>query len=227
MQSIDVPYEKYTELMESAKIIAKAFETIENNIGIFALSNPDNLSATGIIVSIVRKLELGAQISFFKDAEEVKKKQKKLSYSNYCFLGFEISDIPKNILKEKSNLIIVINHKLKSQNNKKETKTQETDNLFVFSLEDLEIQQEALSTTGLAYFISANFYEDYQKFASLAIIGALHNEHKDHKQELIGLTKLILDEGKEKNFITLTKGTRIPGREKQPIHLALKYSLNP
>lgn len=227
MQSIDIPYEKYTELMEGAKKIAKAFETIKNNISIFTLSNPDNLSATGIIVNIVRKLELGAHVSFFRDAEEVKRKQKKLSYSNYCFLGFEISDIPKNILKEKSSLVIVINHKLKSQGNKKETNTQETDNLFVFSLEDIEIQQEALSTTGLAYFISANFYEDYQKFASLAIIGALHNEQKDHKQELIGLTKLILDEGKEKNFITLTKGTRIHGREKQPIHLALKYSLNP
>ena len=54
MQSIDVPYEKYTELMEGAKKIAKAFETIKNNISIFTLSNPDNLSATGIIVNIFR-----------------------------------------------------------------------------------------------------------------------------------------------------------------------------
>ncbi|MCK5409952.1 MAG: hypothetical protein KAJ30_06775, partial [Candidatus Heimdallarchaeota archaeon] len=74
----------------------------------------------------------------------------------------------------------------------------------------------------------AGFNGDYQKHSHLAIIGSLAKKQVNNKdQSLIGLNGIILEEGKKEQFLSVTKGTRIAGRESQPIHLALKYSINP
>jgi RecJ-like exonuclease len=224
MSPIDIPFEKYQSLKNKANEIADIIENLNRNVVIIAKGTPDDLCATGILLYCLRNWEIGAHSLFVDEGTKLERKIKNFDYSAYFFIGFSIEDIPDSVIKEEKNIIVIINHDLTFS---KETERMKEDVNYL-NLEDLQIPLGSVSNAGLAYFISANIDDDYPKYAELAIIGGLSKKQVNPKnQELIGLNKIILEEGKEKQYLEISKGTRIAGRESQPIHLALKYSINP
>ncbi|NPD87250.1 MAG: DHH family phosphoesterase [Asgard group archaeon] len=224
MPPIDIPFEKYQSLKDKAKEIADIIKNLNRNIVVIARGTPDDLCATGILLKCLRNLDVGAHSLFMNEVTDLEKKIKNFDYSAYFFIGYNIEDIPDLVFKEEKNIIVVVNQELifsKEMERRKEDVT-------YLNLEDSEIPLGSVSNAGLVYFVSANIDDDYPKYAELAIIGGLSKKQVNPKnQELIGLNKIILEEGREKQYLDISKGTRIAGRESQPLHLALKYSINP
>ena len=222
MSSIKITFEKYKSIKQSAESIAKDLAELEENMLIITQGNPDDLCAAGILMKCLHEIKLGSHTIIGDNTSTLAKKIKKFNYSNMLFIGFHINDIPSEILKGKS--VYVINHKLILKEKQKKI----DENVKILSLEEIDLPEEVISNAGLTYFIAAGLVDDYQKFSDLGIIGALFKKQTNPKnQELNGLNKYISDDGKEKEYLSIKKGTRIPGRESQPIHLALMYSLNP
>jgi hypothetical protein len=222
MSSTEITFEKYKSIKENAENVANDLAELEENILIITQGNPDDLCAAGILMKCLHEIKLGSHTIISKNASTLTKKVKKLTYSNMLFIGIDIDDIPSDILKEKK--VYVINHKLSLKEKRKKI----GENVKILSLEEIDLPEEVISNAGLTYFIASGLLDDYQKFSDLGIIGALFKKQTNPKnQELNGLNRYIRDDGKEKEYLSIKKGTRIPGRESQPIHLALMYSLNP
>ncbi|MHA1417610.1 MAG: hypothetical protein ACTSVO_08870 [Candidatus Heimdallarchaeaceae archaeon] len=220
----DKHFKKIQVLREKAKKIAQLLVDSEDRVIIVTLESPDNLCATGILLRSLKEQKIGAHIIYAKEKVHIKKRIKKLDCQTMVFIGLSLNRIPLDILKDNDKKKIIIHHEL----NKKELEKISNENLEELSLKGIDLPTNTVSNAGLCYFISAGFNGDYQKHSHLAIIGCLATKQVNNKdQSLIGLNKLILEEGKKEQFLTVTKGTRIAGRESKPIHLALKYSINP
>ncbi len=224
MVSLDIPIEKIRLLKTKAKENLDILIKANKNVLIVALGNPDNLCAAGILMLSLQQQDIGSHAVFLESNRHLEKRLKKFEYSSFVFIGLQITDLPKNITEREEAKIILVNHEISSKDEKKIKE----ENINLLSLEQFKIPTEAISNSGLAYYFAEGFDEYYQKFSGLAITGALSKKQINPKsQELIGLNAMILNEGKGEGYIIETKGTRIPGRESQPIHLALKYSINP
>ena len=224
MASMNIPFEKYQELKDRTIKIADIIKNLNRNAAIIVKGTSDNLCAAGILLRCLHKLDIGAHTIFMQETSKFEKKIKNLEYSAYFFIGCDIADIPSSIIKEEKNITIVINQELTFPKGMEKRK----EDISYLDLEEIDIPPESISNAGIAYFISTNLDDDYQKYSGLAIIGGLSKKQINPKnQELIGLNKIILEEGKEKQYLDISKGTRIAGRDSQPIHLALKYSINP
>ncbi len=222
MSSTEITFEKYKSIKENAEEVANYLTELEDNILVITQGNPDDLCAAGILMKCFHEIKLGCHTIISDNIATLTKKMKKLNYSNMLFIGIHIDDIPSEILKEKN--VYVINHKLSLKEKRKKI----DENIKILSLEEIDLPEEVISNAGLTYFIASGLLDNYQKFSDLGIIGALFKKQTNPKnQELNGLNIYIRDDGKEKEYLTIKKGTRIPGRESQPIHLALMYSLNP
>ena len=222
MSSTEITFEKYKSIKENAEEVANYLTELEDNILVITQGNPDDLCATGILMKCLQEIKIGCHTIVSDNTINLMKKIKKLNYSNMIFVGIHTDDIPSNVLKEKN--VYIINHKL----NLKEKRKKISENVKILSLEEINLPEKVISNAGLTYFIASGLLDNYQKFSDLGIIGALYKKQTNPKnQELNGLNKYIMDDGKEKEYLTIKKGTRIPGRESQPIHLALMYSLNP
>ncbi len=224
MTTDDVLFDKYRVLKKKAKKIAQLLVDSEDNIIIVTLKSPDNLCATGILLRNLKEQKIGSHIIYTKEKVHTEKRIKKLDYRTIVFIGLSLSEIPFDILKDSNKKRVIIHHEL----TKKELEKISKENIEELSLKGIDLPTNTISNAGLCYFISAGFNGDYQKYSHLAIIGSLAKKQVNNKsQSLIGLNGIILEEGKKEQFLTVTKGTRIAGRESQPIHLALKYSINP
>jgi RecJ-like exonuclease len=224
MEPIDIPFEKYQALKDKAKEIADIIKNLNRNAIIVSKETPDGLCASGILLNCLHEMDIGTHSLFVNEKKKLEKKIKEFDYTVYFFIGYNIQEIPDSVMKEEKNIVITLNQELVFS---KETEKRKED-ISYLNLQDSKIPLDSVSNAGLVYFVSAFIDEDYQKYSALAIIGGLSKKQVNQKnQELIGLNKIILEEGKEKQFLEVSKGTRIVGRESQPIHLALKYSINP
>ncbi|MCE7747772.1 MAG: hypothetical protein GPJ51_05205 [Candidatus Heimdallarchaeota archaeon] len=224
MSSIEVPYEKIQDLKDKAGKISELLKGLEENLVIICKVNPDNLCAAGILVSCLREIGLGCHIIFIDNNSDLDERINKINYLTYIFIGFQLKELPSKLLKDEAKNFIIIGNRITIDKRLKLP----WDNILTLSLKEIEIPVIALSNAGLAYFIAKDFTEDYPKFSGLAVVGGLANKQVDSKsQELIGINRFILDEGKEEEILEESKGTKISGRESLPIHLALKYSINP
>jgi len=224
MSSIEVPFDKIQDLKDEAGKISELLKGLEENLVIICRANPDNLCASGILVSCLREIGLGCHIIFIDNNSDLDERIKKINYLTYIFIGFQVKELPSKLLKDEAKNIIIIGNKFTIDKRLKLP----WDTILTLSLKELEIPVIALSNAGLAYFIAEGFTEDYPKFSGLAVVGGLANKQVDSKsQKLIGINRFILEEGKKEEILKESMGTRISGRESLPIHLALKYSINP
>jgi RecJ-like exonuclease len=224
MTNDDELFDKYRVLKKKAKKIAQLLVDSEENIIIVTSKDPDNLCATGILLQNLKEKKIGSHVIYAKEKVHIEKRIKKLDYRIIVFIGLSLSEIPLDILKDSDKKRVVIHHEL----TKKELEKISKENIEELSLKGISLPTNTVSNAGLCYFISAGFNGNYQKYSHLAIIGSLAKKQVNNKnQSLIGLNGIILEEGKKEQFLMVTKGTRIAGRESQPIHLALKYSINP
>ena len=224
MVSLDIPIEKIRLIKSKAKEILDIIKSTNKNVLIVSFGNPDNLCSVGILMQSLKQLNIGSHAMFLDNNRNLEKRLKRFEYSTFIFIGLQISDLPKYITEKEEINIILINHEMSP----KEEKKINEERFKILSLVQFEIPIEAISNSGLAYYFAEGFNDEYQQYSGLAIIGAISKRQINPKnQELIGLNTMILNEGKGEGYIVETKGTRIPGRESQPIHLALKYSINP
>jgi hypothetical protein len=224
MTANDGLYDKYLLLKKKAKKIAQLLVNSEDNVIIVTLESPDNLCATGILLQNLKEHKIGSQVIYAKEKAYIEKRIKKLEYQTIVFIGLSLRKIPPNIFKDSDKKKVIIHHEL----SKKELEKISNENIEELSLKGIDLPTNTVSNAGLCYFISAGFNGDYQKHSPLAIIGSLAKKQVNNKdQSLIGFNGIILEEGVKEQFLTVTKGTCIAGRESQPIHLALKYSINP
>ncbi len=224
MSKSEVPFEKYSKLKEESAKIAEFLRNSEDNIVIIAKAHPDNIGATGILISCLRKLDMGCHAILTDNSANIEDRIKNFNYSTFIFIGYESKELPNKLMKDEEKNIILINHDFILD---KRIKIPWED-IQILSLKSFDLSSNLLSNSGLAYLIASSFNENYYKFAGLAILGGLARKQINPKnQKLIGINRIILKEGKENHILKETTGTRIPGRESQPLHLALQYSTNP
>ncbi|MHA1668551.1 MAG: hypothetical protein ACTSX6_07075 [Candidatus Heimdallarchaeaceae archaeon] len=217
-------YEKYQTTLEEARKIAEKIQKVEDNIVIATVANVDNLCAAGILVGCLKNVSIGNHIIVSNKPSDLKKRLNRLNYKTYFIIGLIIEEIPSQLINDETKTIFLVNHKLKTKNREENS----AQRIHILSLQDKELPQNKVSNAGLVYFIASWIEEDFEKYSSLAIVGALAKKQVNpDNQELIEWNKIILEQGIEKDYLEKIKGTRIPGRENQPIHLALKYSINP
>jgi len=222
MSSKEVPFEKYQLLKNKVKEFVEKIEELKQNVIIMAKGNPDGICASGILIKCLKKLDLGSHVFFTNEITKIQTRTAKFSYTTFFFIGFQLADIPLIILEAEENSVFLVNNELETLKEKEKAR------INTLGLEEFKIPTNSVSNAGIIYFLAAEIEEDYQKFSGLAVIGGLADKQVNPKnQELIGLNRIILEEGREKQYLNVTKGTRIAGRESQPIHLALKYSINP
>ena len=224
MSEEEFPFDSYSKLKEKAVKIAEFLIANNKTTAIIAKAHPDNLSAVGIIISCLRKVEAGSHVIILGSSEDIEKRTEETDYSLFIFIGFEARELPDKLLKDEGKQIIILEHKFKIDKRIKAP----WEKLHILSLTSFELSTNLLSNAGLAYLIASGFNDDHYKHSGLAILGGLSKKQIDQKtQKLIGVNLLILEEGKKNKILRETTGTRIPGRESQPIHQALQYSNNP
>ncbi|MCE7742492.1 MAG: hypothetical protein GOP50_08515 [Candidatus Heimdallarchaeota archaeon] len=224
MSKEEFSFENYSKLKEESVKVAEFLKKNEKTVAIIAKAHPDNISASGIIISCLRKLETGSHTIIISNFENIEDRVKKTNYSIYVFIGFEAKELPNKLLKDENKNIVLIEHSFTIDKRIKIP----WENIQILSLKSFELAGNLLSNSGIAYLIASGLDDDYYKYAGLAILGGLSKKQINQKnQKLVGINLLILEEGKENKVLRETTGTRIPGRESQPIHLALKYSNNP
>ncbi len=225
MSKEEFSFDNYSKLKEECVKVASFLSSNESTIAIIVKAHPDNISAAGIILSCLGKSEkTGSHAIILSNFEDIESRINKTNYSTYIFIGFEEKELPDKLLKDEKKKIIIIEYNLKLDKRLKIP----WENLQVLSLKSFELNSNLLSNSGIAYLIASGFNDNHYKYAGLAILGSLARKQIDQKsQKLIGINLLILEEGKENKVLKEIIGTRIPGRESQPIHLALKYSNNP
>ena len=224
MSKDEFPYDNYAKLKEEAVKVAEFLINNKKSVAIIAKAHPDNISATGIILSCLRNQEIGCHAIITNNAENVEERIEKTNYSIYFFIGYDFKDIPQKLLKDENKKTIIIEHDFTLDKRIKLP----WENIIVLSLKSFELSGNLLANSGIAYLIASGFDEEHYMYAGLAILGGLAKKQIDKKsQKFLGINRLILEEGKENKILRETTGTRIPGRESQPIHLALQYSNNP
>ncbi|TFG09175.1 hypothetical protein EU534_02400, partial [Candidatus Heimdallarchaeota archaeon] len=223
MSKDEFSFESYSKLKEASISLADLLKSKKDIIAIISQNHSDNLSASGIIVSCLKEHKIGSHVITVSDSKEIEGRVKNTSYSTFIFIGFEANELPIEILNNKDIETIIIGYDFIID---KEIKVS-WEGMRILSLNKFGLENNLLSNSGIAYLVASGFLEDHYKYSGLAILGALARKQIDTKQKLIGISKLILEEGKEYKILRETKGIKIPGRESQPINQALEYSINP
>jgi RecJ-like exonuclease len=223
MSKEDFSFENYSKLKETAISVAEFLKTNQKPVAVVVKAHPDNLCAAGIIVSCLMKHEAGSQVIMLSSYEDIEKRIKKTNYSTFVFIGFGIKELPNKLLKDENKNIIVIAYNFSIDKRIKIP----WDDIRILSLNAFDLSENILANSGIAYLVASGFLENYFQYSGLAILGGLSRRQINQDKSLIGINKLILEEGKENKILRETQGIRIPGRESQPIHQALKYSNNP
>lgn len=87
---------------------------------------------------------------------------------------------------------------------------------------------EEISASGVTYFVARALDEKNKDLSSLALVGALGDKQdKEENHGFYGLNREILEDGKSVEAIVEIEDIRIFGRERDPIPLALEYTIDP
>ena len=223
MSKEDFSFESYSNLKEAAISVAEFLKNNAKPIAIIVKTNSDNLCAAGIIASCLKKQEIGSQIVILSNYEDIEERAKKTKYSTIVFIGFGAKELPNKILKDENKNTVIISHNFSIDKRIKIP----WERLRVLSLNSFDLSENLLANSGLAYLVASGFLDDYFQYSGLAIMGGLSRKQINQDKELVGINRLILEEGKENKILKETTGIRIPGRENLPIPKALEYSINP
>lgn len=224
MTKVDFSFDNYSKLKEESAKIADFLKESEDNLAIIIRAQTDNICAAGIIFSCLKQQEIGCHIIIIDNKKSLEDRIKTTKYPIYIFIGFDFKELPNEILNDEKRKIIIIDHELTIDKRVKIP----WERVQILALKSFDLASNLLANSGLAYLLASGFNEDHYKYAGLAILGGLAKKQIDQKnQKLVGINRIILEEGKENEILRETTGTRIPGRESQPIHLALEYSNNP
>ncbi len=87
---------------------------------------------------------------------------------------------------------------------------------------------EEISASGVTYFVAKALDEKNKDLSPLALVGALGDKQdKGENHGVYGLNREILEDGKSVGTIVEIEDIRIFGRERDPIPLALEYTIEP
>jgi RecJ-like exonuclease len=85
-----------------------------------------------------------------------------------------------------------------------------------------------LSGSGVSYFVSKAIDNDNVDLSPLAVVGALGDLQDKYKhRKLGGLNKIIVEDARKANLLTIKKDLFFFGRETRPIYKALASTTNP
>ena len=85
-----------------------------------------------------------------------------------------------------------------------------------------------VSAAGVCYFVARELSEQNKDLSALAVVGALGDmQDKNENRALIGLNKLIVEDGVASRSLRVDSDLVLYGRETRPIHRALAYTTTP
>ncbi len=185
----------------------------------------DTLCAAGFFLKLAQHKNFGAHTIYFSSFTELKKILSSSKYSTFLFLGdFSTDEFLSYIetITEKQFFLLnaITPDSIKGKN---------LTNVSYISIEsDLDPITFPIAVAGISYFVCETAFDDNHDYIHLALLAALSLTNKrDKKQTFEGLNNYILKQAIEKKRIKEEKGIKIKGRDSQPIHLALKYSISP
>lgn len=85
-----------------------------------------------------------------------------------------------------------------------------------------------VSAAGVCYFVARELSEQNTDLSAMAVVGALGDmQDRNEKRALMGLNKLIVEDGVASGNVRVDSDLVLYGRETRPIHRALAYTTTP
>lgn len=221
----NIEFKDIKELKKFARKFGENLFETESNINLIISPTIDNICAAGILTKLFYEKKIGCHISFLTNTKN-QINISKSSYSSYCIIGKKDYSSIISLIKNKSDSKFFLIEK--SFKKGEENIFSNLKDFFSLSLDNVDIDTYDSTNAALAYFVAEFIDDKYTRFSDLVILSALGEKQIDtSSQKLRGLSRLILEEGIKSQNIKVEKGTKLVGRKSEPIHLALKYSINP
>lgn len=198
------------------KFADEFYSSIEGaNVRIISHLDADGLSSAGIMVSLLRKLNVPFHLSVVKYiSDHLIEELRKENYGVYIFLDLGSGDL--ELLSSLGEKVFIIDHHAPSSI----PGSFEILNPFLDGIDgDSEV-----SSSGVCFLLYRELLEDYS-MAPLALVGALGDVQEDGKFR--GLNETILSWAVERKLIEVRKEIKLFGGPDYPLVASLERTIEP
>ncbi|MBD3310273.1 hypothetical protein GF351_03580 [Candidatus Woesearchaeota archaeon] len=214
--------DKYHLFQQSAKEAALLFSSLSTRevIRIVSHLDADGISAAAILIRTLNQLNRRYSISIVQQLsdsliDQLKDEKHELFFFTDLGSG-QIKSIAEKLSDRK--LFILDHHEIQEDI--------KSDNIFhvnphLFGIEG----SKEISGAGVVYTFAKNLYQDIEKHAHIAVIGAIGDIQEDNGFQ--PLNDEILQDAVRNQKIEVQKGLRLFGIQTRPLHKALEYNTKP
>jgi len=175
----------------------------------------DGLTSAAIICKALERCGIDYRVEFVKQLES--KVIERLADENPELVVFtDLGSGMASEIREKLEAVILDHHQIKGAGPEYHL------NPHLFGLNG----STEISGAGVSYFVATYMNENYD-LSPLAVVGALGDLQHTRENRLIGLNRIIVDEGVEGGFLEIKRDILMFGKQTRPVFKMLEYSTNP
>lgn len=211
----------FESVSKAAEIIHEAIKK-GGAIYVFSHLDADGIAAAGIIGKALYRLEAQFRIRITQWVDEKLVNEiieEKPEMAIFMDLGSDYA----SLLRQKSPQIevVVLDHHQTAENIVGEFPCV---NPHLYGIDGAR----DISSSGVAYLVAKAIDKANMDLAPVAIVGALGDLQDKYEQRMLGgLNKIIVEDAKSQQLLTVDKDLMFFGRETRPIHKALASTTNP
>ena len=205
--------------LEELHRVSKIFKSLvkEKKVKMIYHLDADGITSASIILKMLLREGADFEMTMAKQLTSKSVENLKIEKGDVLILadlGSGQLDLLKDIL-EKTQILILDHHE-----------STRLENINLFHLNPLRYGEEEITSSIICYLFAKAVNLENVDLIDLAIVGAVGDE-LDEKWEFKGFTKKILEEAENVGKLTISRGIRLYGRNKKPIHKSLEHSFDP
>jgi len=213
---------KYSDFQNSIKKGVEFFKTFDNSKTIKLISHldADGISAASLMVKLLNKLNKKYSLSIYPQVNSVILDEIAMDdYEYFIFTDLGSGQLPE--IKEKlkgKKIIILDHHELQI--------TEDVENIVQINPHLFKIKgDKEISGSGVVYSFVREIDSEMEKFAHIALIGAIGDMQED--KGFLYLNNQILETAIKHKKIDVRKGLAFFGIQTRPLYKILEYSTDP
>jgi len=218
----DANYDTFLARAKELSSIIKDNIQADSFFTVISHHDADGLSSASIVGSALSRAKTRFTIRIVEELrEDILDEISKTSPEIVIFadIGSGYSDLLSNRLNAKTSL--VLDHHPPD--------VQVPKNIVQLNPHEFGVDGARLvSAAGVCYFVARELSEENKDLSAMAVVGALGDmQDKNEKRALMGLNKLVVEDGVASGSIRVDSDLVCYGRETRPIHRALAYTTTP
>lgn len=199
--------------------VSKIFKSLikEKNVKIVYHLDADGISSASITLKMLLREGANFEMGMVKQLTSKTIEKLEITENDVLILvdfGSGQLELLKDIL-EKTQVLILDHHEFSRLGN-----------INLFHLNPLRYGEEEITSSMICYLFAKAMDVKNVDLIDLAVVGAV-GDMLDEKWEFKGVAKKILEEAENVGKVTVSKGIRLYGRNKKPIHKSLEHSFDP